>query len=587
MVHRASTGRSNGEQFASQFNSMSNELKIRMRMNKRRVLPQSRDMVLSYNRRNPPEKISEHNDPLRIDWTEIPANPKQAPEYFTGKKALRIPDDSTPRYKLYWPIRHGWVNELAYRSKNSLWHDIALIIRDAVVEQLGLTLRARKDWAQYGCVFVIPDLYDRKYVTSLLDMGLSEFGFGRVCFFQESLAASFGAGFSTACIVDIGAQKTSICCVEEGMCIENSRINLKMGGQDVTEAFVKMLLYNHFPYADINLKRRYDFLLAEDLKQKHCTMNESDIAVQLFDFHLRAAGQDTRKYTFKAYDEVILAPLGLFKPAIFDDQYKLEGRRKLVDRSYDIYECAPNDPTSTAQAEILTQIAPHLAAPTKSITANGTGVNGNGVTEDKGYFDHSTKARPHSFNRIKDTDVTPRSTPAGSPSRDLESTPQPGGTPALETEKTTSQEDNEGEQAEAEEGEEEEEAPLSIERRDDILPVHPLSHSILTSITHASRSSSSQQKIRDFLSGIMLVGGSSLIPGLASHLEESLQAIRPAYAKDILIGRPPRELDAQVVVWKGGSVFGRMGKTNDSWVGGLEYERLGERVLGYKCMWAW
>lgn len=563
-------------QFASKFSAMSSELKIRMRMNKRRVLPQSRDMVLSYNRRNPPETISEHNDPLRIDWTETPTNPKQAPEYITGKKALRIPDNSTPRYKLYWPIRYGWVNELDYPSKNFLWHDIGLIIRDAIDEHLGLNLKPRREWAQYGCVFVIPDLYDRKYVTGLLDMGLTEFGFGRVCFFQESLAASFGAGFSTACIVDIGAQKTSICCVEEGMCIENSRVNLKMGGQDVTETFVKMLLYNHFPYADINLKRRYDFLLAEELKQKHCTMNEVDITVQLFDFHLRAAGQDTRKYTFKAYDEVILAPLGLFKPAIFDDEHKLEGRRKLIDRSYDIYEAAANDPTSTAQAEILTQIAPHLAAPIKTDTtptANGT-ANGNGTTtETNGYSDN--KARPQSFTRIKDTDATPRSTPTGSPTRDLESTPQPFGTPAAENPPS-----------DAPEAEEEEEAPLSIERRDDILPVHPLPHSILTSITHASRSSSSQ-KIRDFLSGIMLVGGGSLVPGLPSYLEESLQAIRPGYAKDILIGRPPRELDAQVVVWKGGSVFGRMGKTNDSWVGGLEYERLGERVLGYKCMWAW
>ncbi len=264
----------------------------------------------------------------------------------------------------------------------------------------------------------------------------------------------------------------------------------------------------------------------------------------------------------------------LFRPAIFDDEHKLEGRRKVIDRSYDIYEGAPNDPTSTAQAEVLTQIAPHLAVPTKPDT-NGTTVNGNGTTatETNGYPDHPAKARPQSqsFTRIKDSNSTPRSTPAGSPMRDLESTPQPSGTPALE--KPASDD-------------EAEEEPLSIERRDDILPVHPLPISILTSITHASRTSSSQ-KIRDFLGGIMLVGGSSLIPGLPAYLEESLQAIRPGYAKDILIGRPPRELDAQVVAWKGGSVFGRMGKTNDSWVGGLEYERLGERVLGYKCMWAW
>jgi len=138
---------------------------------------------------------------------------------------------------------------------------------------------------------------------------MREFGFKRACFMQESLAASFGAGYSMACIVDIGAQKTSICCVEDGMCIEESRMNLKYGGADVTELFMKMMLFDHFPYTDINLKRRYDFLVAEEIKQKFCSMNESEVTVQLWEFHLRVSGQDTRKYTFKTYDETMLAPM--------------------------------------------------------------------------------------------------------------------------------------------------------------------------------------------------------------------------------------------------------------------------------------
>lgn len=93
------------------------------------------------------------------------------------------------------------------------------------------------------------------------------------------------------------------------MCLEESRMNLKYGGDDVTETFIKMMLVDHFPYADINLKRRHDWLLAEELKQKFCTMNENEISPQLYEFHLRASGQDTRKYTFKTYDEPILAPM--------------------------------------------------------------------------------------------------------------------------------------------------------------------------------------------------------------------------------------------------------------------------------------
>ncbi len=271
------------------------------------MLPNSKELVVNYNKRTPPEDISEHNDSLRVEWTELPTDATAAPDYFTGAAAIRIPDCSQPRYRLFWPLQHGWYNERDYATARQLEHDIALILEDALKNQLGL--RSKKEWSQYGCVFIVPDLYERRYVISALELLLREFGFGRVCFIQESLAATFGAGYTSACVVDIGAQKTSICCVDEGMCVENSRLNLKYGGADVVEAFVKMLLMNHFPYSDINLKRRYDFLLAEELTHRFCTMNDADISVQLYDFYLRAPGQDTKKYSFKTYDEVMLAPM--------------------------------------------------------------------------------------------------------------------------------------------------------------------------------------------------------------------------------------------------------------------------------------
>lgn len=286
---------------------MSFNLKTHMRTNKRRLLPNSKELVINYNRRTVPEEISEHNDPHRIDWTEIPPDPRKAPPYFCGHDALRIPEQSRPKYKLFWPIRHGCLNEKDYARKNSVWDDLFTILQEAIKSQLGI--RNRRDLKQYSCVFIIPDLYERVYVTTVLDTLMRDFEFRRVCFMQESLAATFGAGWSAACIVDIGAQKTSICCVDEGLCQEESRIKMKYGGADVTELFMKMMLYDHFPYQEINLRRRYDWLLAEELKQKYCTTNEAEISVQLYDFHLRASGQDTRKYTFKTYDEVMLAPM--------------------------------------------------------------------------------------------------------------------------------------------------------------------------------------------------------------------------------------------------------------------------------------
>ena len=562
-----------GEDFTKEYNKMTNELQVRMRFNKRRVLPQSKVMVTSYNKRTEPDVITEHNDPMRIDWTELPADPNAAPEYIVGKEALRIPDNSVPRYKLHWPMRCGWINEQDYDSRRFLYQDIQLIIEEAAKSQLQLPIRSRKDWAQYSCVFIIPDLYDKTFVSSLLNMGLSDFGFARVCFQQESLAASFGANYTSTCIVDMGAQKTSIACVEDGMILENSRVNLKYGGQDVTDTFIKMLLFDWFPYADLNLRRRYDFMLAEELKQRFCTMNEADVSVQLFDFHLRASGQDTRKYTFKAYDEPILAPMGFFRPSVFDHEGKLSSRRRLVTRSADIYDGKPNDPTSQAQAQILNDIAPAAALAPVTNGANGSestptnGVNGHAKPGSKGDIEmteapHPTSLKP--FSRLQDNEATPRSSIAGSPVRDLEATPQPGAKDDVDSEKS--------------------DEPISIERRDDILPVYPLPKAILTSINHAAKGSASRTK--DFFGGIMLIGGSSQIPGMAGYLEESLQVLEPSYANAFLIGRPPRELDPQVVCWKGGSVFGRMARTNDSWIGAMEYERLGERILAYKCMWA-
>jgi actin-related protein 8 len=217
-----------GEDFADQYMAMSSELRTRMRSNKRRVLPNSKDLVINYNKRMSPEIINEHNDMDRIDWSELPKDPSKAPDFFCGHAALRIPDNSKPRYKLFWPIRNGSLNEKDYVDRNQIYHDMSKILEEAFRNQLGIT--KMKDLVNYKCVFIIPDLYEKQYVTMLLDILIRDLGIGKVCLQQESLSASFGAGYGVTCVVDMGAQKTSICCVDEGLCVDESRVNLKIGG---------------------------------------------------------------------------------------------------------------------------------------------------------------------------------------------------------------------------------------------------------------------------------------------------------------------------------------------------------------------
>lgn len=37
------------------------------------------------------------------------------------------------------------------------------------------------------------------------------------------MCATYGAGVSAACVVDVGEEKTSLCCVEDGMSNANTR----------------------------------------------------------------------------------------------------------------------------------------------------------------------------------------------------------------------------------------------------------------------------------------------------------------------------------------------------------------------------
>ncbi|KAF2764926.1 actin-related protein, ARP8 class [Teratosphaeria nubilosa] len=550
-----------GDEFADQYNAMANEFKTFRRANKRRVLPNSRELVIKHNSTAPPDRIPQHSDPVDINWTEI--DPRSAPHHIIGHAALRIPEKSQPRYRLYWPIRHGWLNEKDYDNRNMLESDFFKILEDSIKNELDLT--HKKDWNQYSCVFLIPDLYEKIFVSRVLDELIRDFGFQRVCFMQESVAATFGAGFSTSCMVDVGAQKTSISCVEDGMVFEDSRINLKYGGYDVTETFIKMMLFDQFNYSDFNLMRRHDFLLAEELKARLTTMSDEDIKVDTKDFYLRAHGQETRKYSFKIYDEGFLAPMGYFNPRIFDHSEKLFGRHTLVPRSVDLYNGHPNDPMSHAQMlviQLTNQQYPNavMPAPVKSARPIPTPMQ-------------PTPSKPKQLGIPShlngDMEGTPRSSPAGSPP------PEEIGTPNVGADEGNGDDMNEVKNSQL----------LDQNLIDRTVPILPLHDAILTSIHQAA--SGDERRLRDLLGSIMLIGGASKTPNLAQFLELRLRQAYPQYPKEILVGTPPRELDPSVLVWKGGSVFGKLRMTNDSWIGALEYDRLGARILNYKCMWHW
>ncbi len=573
-----------GEEWSKKYQKLSNDLKIDMRANKRKVLPNSKELVANYNRRHEPEVIPTHNDPLQMEWTDIAGAEESQPKptCLIGHQALRIPDDSDPKYKLWWPIQQGWLNEgdADYLTAEQMFNDFHTLLDRAFQQELGLTQRSQ--WKQYSCVFIIPDLYDKKYVEQALHACMINFEFHKVTFIQESLAATFGAGYTQACVVDVGAQKTSVTCVEDGLCLDDSRINLKFGGYDVTETFMKMMLYDHFPYDEINMRRRYDFRLAEELKIKCCTMSQGSVSVQPADFHLRAPNQPTRKYQFKMYDEVFLSPMGVFDPSIFDNSEKLSRRHQVVDRSYNAYDAdQPDDPSSMAQLAILELIQPSVPSAANGFIAVQPS-------------EMATPSKEKSFNYLNRPEIngTPATSNAPSPAPEGASTPVPapyifgGGSPAPNAQNSGTPGPPNG----VTNGTTQPPPGIFVEHtaksiaieQDKILPVAPLDIAIMTSIQNAAKGD--EKKARDLMGSIMVIGGGAKVPNFSQVLEEKLKARRPDLLDRILVSRSARDMDEQVVVWKGASVFAKL-PTNDSWITSLEFEMFGSRALYGKALW--
>jgi actin-related protein 8 len=631
-----------GHEWTELFHKMSDDLRAEMRANKRKLPPNPKEQVLNYNRRSEPEIIAQHNDPLQIDWTD-PRAPAAGGDggggngpasYFVGAEAQRLPDDSDPTYRLYWPMQHGLPNEDSFSSREEMVNSLESILDRAIKVDLGIGV---SQLSKYNCLFVIPDMYDKWYVEQLLRSATTWFQFNRVCFMQESLAATFGAGYTQACVVDVGAQKTSISCVEDGAVVEDSRVNLKYGGHDVTETFVKMMLHDRLPYRDMNLHRRYDWLLAEELKIRHCTMNQAQVSPgQPHSFHVRAPNQPTRKYQFKLFDEVILAPMGFYEPAIFGrEDRKLRGRRKLVPLSVNTYDVdVPDDPMPAAQTAILAMTNPAIGAPRPATpqpqpqsSQNGGGGGGPGplpgfpaaassaslAAPDLG-TPSKEKTQPFMFSLRYDmggSSGTPSASKAPSPQPEGASTPMAslpfaftagspapssnGGPPANGTNSSGGATGGGGPPTLAFRSahfvpalDDPPAGPTPRDaavERDAVLPLAPLDLAVLTSITHAARGD--DKRTRDLLGSIMVVGGGAKIPMFTAVLEEKLrERAPPELADKILVSRSARDMDEQVVVWKGASVFAKL-PTNDSWVTPHEVERLGSRALYQRLMFNW
>lgn len=343
-----------GDNFELAKSLVTKDFRARMRYYKRKVNPNSRDSAARFNGSQKAEIIADSNNPNDKTYLTKDSALLTEKQFFAGEEALSLPfgaDFST--WKLRRPIKFGQLNQdpTDYALPQEVLCDLERIIEYALKK-----LDIGDDYSKFKCMLVIPDIYDKLMVENFVNILLTSIGMAKFGVIQEGVAATFGTGTSCACVVDVGAEKTSISCVDEGMIISDSRVYLNYGGDHITEAFTKILLQQEFPYKDINLYDNDDWELAERLKQKFCTFDDAEIAVQLYHFFMKKPGDKTKKFQFKVYDETMLAPLGLFYPNLFELPSSISPR-PLFPESIDHYSGEPNNPFSRAHENLLAKRA--------------------------------------------------------------------------------------------------------------------------------------------------------------------------------------------------------------------------------------
>lgn len=73
---------------------------------------------------------------------------------------------------------------------------------------------------------MIPAMFDRLHAKEIMNMLLNHLGFQTAFFVQDHVCATFGCGMSCATVVDVGDQKISVSCVEDGVSYPQSRVML-------------------------------------------------------------------------------------------------------------------------------------------------------------------------------------------------------------------------------------------------------------------------------------------------------------------------------------------------------------------------
>ncbi|CAI8603043.1 unnamed protein product [Vicia faba] len=246
------------------------------------------------------------------DLKEIGPSNRKFREFICGEEALRI-SPSEP-YCLCRPIRRGHLNISQHYPMQQVLEDLRAIWDWILIEKLHIPRNERN---MYSAILVMPETFDNREIKEILSVVLQELCFGSAVVHQEGLAAVFGNGLSTACVVNIGAQVTSLICIEDGAALPSTARTLTFGGEDISRGLL-WTQRHHQTYPQIRtdmLTKPIDLLMLNQLKESYCEIREGQLdAVAVVHSYEDKGPPGSHRTRLTALN---VPPMGLFYPMLF------------------------------------------------------------------------------------------------------------------------------------------------------------------------------------------------------------------------------------------------------------------------------
>ncbi|KAL4398816.1 Ino80 complex protein [Malassezia pachydermatis] len=641
------------------FETLRAELRSIMRQYKLRPVTHGWQSANSYNASVQPEKIAEHNDVYHVGFVDEASIPGPIA---VGQEALRLSSLSSGEpsmWTLFRPWARGMLNVETYATSygtsciEALLGDVQHILRhafslpssvpDGSSASPGLGI-PEAEYGDYSVLLLVPDSFSRRDIRALGHVLLRYMGFAALHVQTEGLCATFGAGLSAACVVDIGATSIGISCVEEGLVLPETRITLSYGGRDMSAFFGDVLRGSSFPYKELDLQRRVcDMALLDELKERFVTLQPSQVGLNLYDFTVRWPGVVSQKYALRLYDEPILAGLMLFHPelvaAMASSRPLPFPRRRwssasvetsMVDEPELLNTLSMTNPSLGGnEASELTASATHDLTPTLAMF---------GCVQTKVPDPVMALVDPSRVLPAVDT-TTATSSPAppggggASTPMNATSSPAPGATDgptasATEaTEKTAAIPAKNGPasskgttssvpqtSAMASQAAKCQAAAMQAAQAHDIdivgeAAMTPLDRAVFQSLLASTGSidgtlnSGAEERLRRLANNIVCIGGAARISGLAEALEARVSMLLAEHytpsdparvpavqvpasftAPQAVVIPPPRNLDPASLAWKGLAVLAHLDAMQELWVQAADWDTLGYRALKEKSL---